>query len=84
MAVRKIAISVPADVLKQVDRLAHHAKTTRSGFITQVLCQVSRAKSRAEITERINLLFDDPDTAEEQSDTATAFLRAAEPGETEW
>jgi metal-responsive CopG/Arc/MetJ family transcriptional regulator len=80
MAVRKIAISLPEDVLRQVDRQAKRSKTTRSGWITSVLSEVSRASTRAEITERINGIFGVPELAEEQSATATEYLKAAESG----
>ncbi len=41
----------------------------------------SRASSQAEITERINALFDRPQVADEQAETSRAFLRAAETGQ---
>ena len=99
MPVRKIAISLPEDVLAQVDRLAQRTKTTRSGCIARVLSEVSRLKTQAEITERINLLFaSSADTerlaerpgkseiAEEQAETAAFYLKAAEavPEDPEW
>lgn len=86
MAVRKIAISVPQEVLRDVDKLAKKTGTTRSGFITQVLCDVSQARNRAEITSRINELFEDPEMAEEQLESSKLFLRASDPGfeDPEW
>ena len=78
MPVRKIAISLPEDVLLQVDRQAKRSKTTRSGWITHVLSEVSRASTRAEITERINHLFAEPETVEEQSAVSIEYLKAAE------
>jgi metal-responsive CopG/Arc/MetJ family transcriptional regulator len=78
MAVRKIAISVPEEVLRQVDRLARKSKTTRSGLITRVLREVSDASNQAEVTERINHLFNDQDLIDEQASTAHTFLQAAE------
>jgi metal-responsive CopG/Arc/MetJ family transcriptional regulator len=83
MAVRKIAISLPEDILRQVDRLAKRTKTTRSGCIARVLAEVSHASTQAEITERINQLFGDPELAEEQASVSKLYLRAAE-GESEW
>jgi hypothetical protein len=80
MAVRKIAISLPEDVLRRVDRLANRAKTTRSGFISRVLSEVSHASGQAEITSRINALFDEPALADEQAATSRIYLRAAELG----
>jgi len=81
MAVRKIAISVPGNILGQIDRMAKQAGSTRSGFISRVLEEVSHARTQAEITERINALFDDGSLAKEQLATSRGFLRAAEPNE---
>jgi hypothetical protein len=68
------------DVLKQVDRVAKREKTTRSGFITQVLCEVTKAANRAEITTRINELFGERSPLDEQRNLSNEFLllRAAE------
>ena len=86
MTVRKIAISLPEDVLAQVDRLAKRTKTSRSGCIARVLSEVSYLSKQAEITERINQLFTTDELANEQSDTSHFFLKAAEPGfeDPEW
>jgi metal-responsive CopG/Arc/MetJ family transcriptional regulator len=87
MAVRKIAISVPEDVLKQIDRVAKRENTTRSGFITQVLSDVSKATDRAEITARINQIFGEASVVEEQASVSTDYLlmAAESSGEgTEW
>ena len=84
MAVKKIAISVPNEVLIQVDRLAKKAKSTRSGYITQVLRQISHASTQAEVTHQINELFSDVALVEEQSETAHIFWKAAEPSTPDW
>lgn len=86
MAVRKIAISLPEDVLRQVDRLAKRTKTTRSGCIARVMAEVSHASTQREITEQINLLFNDRELADEQIATAQEYLQAAEKdfGDPEW
>jgi hypothetical protein len=51
-----------------------------------VLREVSQARGKAEITERINELFGNPEVAQEQAQTSRDFLRAAEPSEegSEW
>lgn len=79
MAVRKIAISVPEDVMAVVDRAAARRHTTRSAYITEVLRRVASARTDAEITRRIDAVFSDRDVAREQRATAAA-LAAAEPG----
>jgi metal-responsive CopG/Arc/MetJ family transcriptional regulator len=78
MAVKKVAISVPSEILKKIDRLAKNSKTTRSGLITHVLREVSHVNDQREISEVINRLFEDSEVAEEQGSTSHLFLRAAE------
>ena len=82
MAVKKFAISVPEDVMKDVDRAARSFGVTRSRFIADVLKKVADARRNAEITRRVSELFEDPEIAAEQSRTAADSLRPA-PG-TEW
>lgn len=84
MAVRKFAISVPEDVMRQVDRAATRRGTTRSGFIAHVLARVAGARTDAEISRRVNALFSDPQLTREQAGTARAFRRAALRPGTEW
>ena len=47
MAARKFAISVPEEVIREVDHAAKRRGMTRSGFITDVLSQVARALDQA-------------------------------------
>lgn len=84
MAARKFAISVPEDVMRQVDRAAARRGTTRSRFIADVLARVARARTDAEISRRVDALFSDPEVVREQADTARAFHRAAPRGGAEW
>ena len=86
MAVRKIAISLPEEVLRQVDRLAKRTHTTRSGCIARVLSKFSHASTQTEITEQINLLFSESSLAKEQAAVANAYLEGAEKGfeDSEW
>jgi hypothetical protein len=77
MPARKLAISVPEEVIREVDRAAKRRGMTRSGFITGVLSDVARARTDAEISRRVNALFSDPDIAREQVETAKKFRRIA-------
>jgi metal-responsive CopG/Arc/MetJ family transcriptional regulator len=80
MAARKIAISVPPEVLDQVDDAASALGQTRSGFITAVLRRVARARTEREICRRIDEVFEDAAMREEQVRGARALgrLRGAE------
>lgn len=84
MAVKKIAISVPEDVIEQVDRAAAERRMTRSAYISWVLRRTARARSDAEITARINAFFSDPALDDEQRETAKALGRLRASEGTEW
>jgi hypothetical protein len=77
VAARKFAISVPENVMRQVDRAAKRRRMTRSGFISRVLASVARAQTDAEISRKVDELFSDPEVAREQVETARTFRRSA-------
>lgn len=66
MSSAKIAISLPEEVLAEVDRAARERSESRSGFIRRVLITATRVRRDAEITRRLNALFSDPGAAQEQ------------------
>lgn len=84
MPVKKIAISVPEDVVRVVDRVAAERGLTRSRFISNVLREVARARSDAEITRRIDRLLSDSALALEQVAEAEALGRAGGGAGLEW
>ena len=84
MAVKKFAISVPEEVMTQVDLAARSRGLTRSRFISDVLRKVARARSDAEIRRRVNQLFADPELTAEQKETARSFGDVASATGTEW
>ncbi len=59
MARAKIAITVPEDVLSEVDAAARMRGETRSGFISRILKTALKARRDAGITRRLNELFAD-------------------------
>lgn len=84
MATKKFAISVPEDVMDEVSRAAAQQGVSRSAYIVQVLRRLAGAQKDAEISRRINALFDDPAIAAEQAQTARAFRRSSGSPGTEW
>jgi metal-responsive CopG/Arc/MetJ family transcriptional regulator len=82
--VKKIAISVPEDVVRAVDRVARRRRTTRSALISQLLRQAARAHGDAELKRIIDELFAEPEVVREQVETAEAYGRAGRPEGTEW
>lgn len=80
LVIRKISISVPEDILKNVDRLAREAKLTRSALISKILREVSRASDDGSLIARINDLFNDSSVQEEQRRTADLFFHLPKHG----
>jgi len=76
MSSKKVAISVPGEVIDQIDRLAKMSKNTRSRYITIILKKVAVSARESEITKKINELFSDPSVIEEQKKTADYYLLA--------
>jgi len=70
MPLRKTAIAIPDDLLSAVDRAADSRGESRNRFVTRVLLEAVRARRDAEVTERLNQLFADPELAREQARTA--------------
>jgi metal-responsive CopG/Arc/MetJ family transcriptional regulator len=66
MASSKIAITIPEDVLKQVDAAARARGQSRSGFISRVLRAALRARRDRDITRRLDAIFLDEQVAAEQ------------------
>jgi predicted transcriptional regulator len=68
----KTTISVPDEVLADIDRAARARGESRSKYLTRVLRAVVRARRDAEITRRLDELFAHEDLAgSQQADTAS-------------
>jgi hypothetical protein len=84
VAVTKFAISVPEEVMKRVDQAARKRRATRSGFISEILRSVAEASTDAQISERINRFFSDPNLRRKQRREAREWARAVSTEGTEW
>lgn len=70
MGARKTAISVPEELLDQVDRAARERGESRSRFINRVLRAAVRARHDAEVTRRLDEIFAAGDLRTELADSA--------------
>ena len=84
MPSRKIAISMPEEVLAAVDELARRAGLPRSTFIANVLKHVAARKRDDDIRAAVDEVFGHPGLRDEQRSTAEAFRRAGPWAETQW
>jgi metal-responsive CopG/Arc/MetJ family transcriptional regulator len=76
----KTAVTIPVDLLVQVDRAARQRGESRSRYVTRVLAAAVRARRDADITRRLNELFTADDVCDEQRRTAEELGRAG----TDW
>lgn len=71
MPLRKTAIAVPDALLAAVDRAARQRRESRNRFVTRVLEHAVRARRDADITKRLNQLFEASDLAGQQTREAS-------------
>jgi len=76
----KIAITVPEEIVTQVDDAARKRGESRSTFISRVLRAALRARRDAEITRRLDELFQNEEVAAEQ----TRVTRELDAAGTDW
>lgn len=84
MPAKKFAISIPEQVMREVDCAAAARGITRSRFIAQLLERAARARSDAEITAQLDRVFSDERNAAEQRSVARAYRSAASRRGAEW
>lgn len=72
---RKTAITLPEDVLAQVDDAARASGESRSRYIARVLSVAVKARRSAQITRRLDELFADSAVAAEQDRSAAELDR---------
>ena len=84
MAAKKIAISLPVDVLEAVDELASQRGVPRSTLIAQILDRVARSKRDEDLRIAVDALFADAGVLAEQRETAGQFLALSAWREAEW
>ena len=71
MPLRKTAIAITDGLLSAVDQAAAARKESRNQFVTRVLELAVRARRDAEITKRLNELFQQPAVVSEQQNGAS-------------
>lgn len=73
MALRKTAIALPEELLSAVDEAASARGQSRNAFITRILRSAMRARRDQEITRRLEQIFAEHETGEEQLRVAEAL-----------
>ena len=71
MPLHKTAIAIPEDLLSAVDRAAQSRGESRNRFVTRVLQEAVRARRDAEVTARLNALFNHVEVAQAHAHSAS-------------
>jgi metal-responsive CopG/Arc/MetJ family transcriptional regulator len=80
MAMRKTAVTIPEELLAEVDAAAEARGESRSRYITRLLRLTVQARRDAEVTRRLNELFAREDNREELRRSARGLDRVG----TDW
>ncbi len=73
MKTRKIAISLPTDLVSMIDEFSTEKGVSRSGFISSVLREKIEEERKRKIREAYDEVFSDGDICKEQLETAKWF-----------
>jgi hypothetical protein len=84
MSTRRIAVSLPQDLLDEADRLASRLGTSRSGLISELLARATREARGREISEAWERVARDPDLQREQVDMSREVYQGESFGDDKW
>lgn len=73
MTTVKIAISMPEELLKEVDAVRKEEDVSRSGYITRLVGKAVRAEKKEKLKAAYDRVFSDPEIVKEQKETALFF-----------
>jgi metal-responsive CopG/Arc/MetJ family transcriptional regulator len=84
MSVRKIAISIDPDLLRQADKLARSRRTSRSGLIADLIARAAKANSDRAITRALDEVYGNGAAAREQKRLTRERYAGEVFGDGEW
>ena len=73
MTTVKVAITMPKELVQEVDAARKIETISRSGYITRLVQKAVRVEKQASLKAAYNKIFSDPEILEEQKNT-TALL----------
>jgi hypothetical protein len=84
MSSQRIAVSLPADLLHEADRLAKRLGKSRSGLISELLTRATQEARGREISDSWESVARDPDMQREQIEMSREVYRGERFGDDEW
>ena len=84
MTTVKIAISMPEELVKEVDAVRKVEDISRSGYITRLVRKAVRAERKEKLKAAYDRVFSDSKIVKEQKETALFFDNSGKEKGQEW
>lgn len=84
MHTQKVAITMPAILIKQIDDISKKRGLSRSRYITMLVSEQIENEKKRLITEAYNRVFSDEDIRKEQFETAEGYESVGNESGQEW
>ena len=84
MTIVKIAISMPEELVKEVDAVRKEEDISRSGYITRLVRKAVRVERKEKLKAAYDRVFSDSEIVKEQRETALLFDNSGEEKGQEW
>ena len=84
MATVKIAITMPKELVQEVDAARKIETITRSGYITRLVQKAVMVEKEARLKAAYDKIFSDPEIVEEQKNSTSLFDNTGNEKGQEW
>ncbi len=84
MATVKIAITMPKELVQEVDAARKIETISRSGYITRLVQKAVRVEKQARLKAAYDKIFSDPEIVEEQKNSTSLFDNTGNEKGQEW
>lgn len=84
MTTMKVAISMPEELVREVDVVSKEKNLSRSGYITGLVKRAVRAGRREKIKAAYDKVFSDPEIIAEQNKISLAYDHSGSDKGQEW
>jgi len=84
MTTLKVAISMPKELVQEVDEARKEEAMSRSGYITRLVQKAVRSERQVKMKASYDRVFSDPEIVGEQQKSAVFFDKAGNDRGQEW
>ena len=84
MTTVKVAITMPKELVREVDAVRKEEEISRSGYITRIVREAVRAERKERLKAAYDRVFSDPEIVKEQKEVALFFDNSGNNKGQEW